>query len=152
MARRNEASLRAAIAGTVGALELAAGYAAGAVAIAGGRVGRAGTNAAGRAWHLTGRAGHRANSALRVLRGAPPPTRRRPLEFVGAALVGSTLGVATAIGVRRLVVYRPTDRNDRMLVPEARGVQQRGHNGQPVTVDDRPMPDAGRSPAEGPTN
>jgi len=83
------------------ALGEAAGYAGGGLRTTGRRAGRLGTRTSRRAWDGARRSGERATVAYRVFRGAEPPVRRRPLEFLGAAAVAGAAGAVAVLAVLR---------------------------------------------------
>jgi hypothetical protein len=101
MAKRyDDLDLLSAMAGTAGALEVAGRYAWGGFRSVGRHVRRVGgparRTARGDAW----RAGRRAATAVRVLRGTAPVERRAPMDILGALAAAGVMGAVTVVGIR----------------------------------------------------
>lgn len=92
--------LVSAAAGTTGALTVAGRYLLGGVGTARRRIGRSARYARRISRSDATRAGRRAVTAVRVLRGTVPERHTRPVNLLGAATAGVVFGIVTALGIR----------------------------------------------------
>ncbi|HEU4422680.1 MAG TPA: hypothetical protein VFR67_09095 [Pilimelia sp.] len=153
MARqRAEVDLSTALAATMAELAEAARHAGGGLRTTGRWARGAGARTGRRALEDMLRSAQRANLAYQVMRGVPPPVRRRTtLETVGVAIAGGVFGAATTTAVQRVLAYRAA--NGASAAEESTSVTSTPAGGTPAEKGDASgtgsTPAAARSTAPG---
>lgn len=124
----DDIDLLGAVAGTVGALEVAGRYAWGGFQAVGRHVRWVGGPARRAARHDARLAGRRAVAAMRVRRGTARVPSRGPMDVIGPLAAAAVTGVVTVVGIRYI----------------SRGLV----GGEPVPPPAPPDPEAARSEPE----